>query len=785
MSCSAGTLAPGDTRTYTITATVNSGVPSGTVIPNCAVVYTGTSPETNWDNNQSCTNTTVQPSPKPPSSDVEVSKTGPATVEAGGTVSYSVTVTNHGPDPATNAVVSDPIDVPFDSVSALPADCALEDTSVTCRPATLAVNEGRTYSYSVKIRSAVAVGTNISNCATVTSVNNAIVQVPNPSCVGTVVVPVPMSEVQVVKTATSDAAPGGTVGYRLTVTNDGPDEAAGVVISDPVDPSVVTVTSVPSGCSVTSGTVTCAAGTLAAGETRVYDITATVNADVAAGTVIRNCASVSSSTSNPDPLGTTSCADTYVDPPVPVADVSVAKTAPVTAHAGDTFDYAVSATNHGPDDATDLVVTDPVPADLVAVTALPPGCTLSGGTVNCTAGSLAVGDTKSFTFTVRADAALAAGTDIDNCAHAASVTTILSPLEQPSCTQTTIVSPAVADLVPVKTAPASVAPGDTFSYTLTATDDGPDDAVGSVVSDHFDQLLVTITSVPACCTQSGGLVTCDAWHARAGREQGLHDHGQGEPAHRRVVIDNCAYDGSTTFDPFESNNQACAGTQVGITGPTANVVVAKSGPVAVTAGGTASYVLAVTNHGPGLAHDVAVTDVLPGDFSAVTALPRDCIEQGTVISCATGTLAVGKSRSFTFTARVNSGEPAGTEITNCASVSSVATALAVLEGRADCAQSLVVPSRAALVSITKTAAQRVAPGGTLSYTLIASDDGPDAAQDVTVRDPIQQSLVTVVSLPGGCTLAGGTINCVIGTLAAARRIRCASWSGSAVPPRAR
>ena len=178
ISCSLGTLAPGETRTFLITLTVNPSVPAGTVIPDCAVVVTG-SPDANPDNNQSCINTTVGTG-QPPVSDIEIVKTAPATVEEGGTIGYSVTVTNHGPDPATNVIVSDPITVPVDSVPSLPSDCTLQGITVTCQAGTLAVGETRTFSFSVTIGSTVLAGTSIMDCAAVTSKNSEVV--PDPAC---------------------------------------------------------------------------------------------------------------------------------------------------------------------------------------------------------------------------------------------------------------------------------------------------------------------------------------------------------------------------------------------------------------------------------------------------------------------------------------------------------------------------------------------------------------------------------------------------------------------------
>ena len=296
------------------------------------------------------------------------------------------------------------------------------------------------------------------DCAAVTSKNSEVVPDPNPSCVQTLVVAAPMAEVTIAKTGPATTHAGDMFTYTLTVTNKGPDAAANVVVTDPVDESLVTVTSVSSGCAVAAGMVTCDAGTLAAGGSRVFTITVRVRDDVAAGTVIENCGTVASDTASPDTTGTRSCVDTTIDPVVPVAEVEVAKSGPATVHAGGVITYTLSVTNRGPDDATNVVVKDPLDDPLVTVASLPSDCILDGTTVSCQAGPLAVGETKTFTFTVRVAAGLPAGTEIDDCAQATSDSTVLNPIPQPSCVQTVVVPSPTADVAITKTAPAAVSP---------------------------------------------------------------------------------------------------------------------------------------------------------------------------------------------------------------------------------------------------------------------------------------------------------------------------------------
>jgi len=767
VSCSVGTMAPGDVKTYQIKATVNHDVADDTVISNCATVYTGTSPETNPDNNVSCVDTTVNPGGGgTPESNVEIVKTAPATVEEGGTIDYSVTVTNHGPDPATDVVISDPIDVPFDSVESLPADCTLQDSTVTCVVDALAVDESRTFTYSVKLGPSVAAGTDVMNCAAVTSKNDKVVDDPDPSCVHTEVVAKPTAEVTVAKAGPATADAGGTITYTLTATNKGPDDATHVVVTDPTDTSLVTVTTVPDGCTIDGGTVTCDAGTLAPGESKDFTITAKVRDGVAAGTVIRNCDDVTSDTENPDPEGTHACVDTTVNQVTPVADVEVVKSGPATAHAGGLIEYTVRVTNHGPDEATGVVVKDPIDTSLVTVVALPDDCAQTGGTVTCQAGPLAVDETKTFTFTVRPAHDLAAGTEIDNCAQADSDGTELNPVPQPSCVQTVIEPRAAADLSVVKTGPPTVRRHGRVTYALTVTNNGPGDAKDVVVTDPIDPSLITITSLPAGCTASDGTVTCELGTLAAGDTRVLTITGRVNRGIDGVVIPNCAQVYSDTFDPHPANNESCVNTIVRpAPSRETHIEIRKSAPLTARPGDAIEYPVTVTNRGPHDAANVIVTDPVDQSLVTVTQVPAECVLNGGTITCFIRHLAVGERETLTFTVKVRDHVRPGTLVDNCADAVSIVTILRDGKDSA-CAQTLIVPTAAAHLAISKSAPQRVRPGGTIRYRLSVTNFGPGDARDVVIADPVNESLVTITSRPAECRLANGTITCALGTLAA-------------------
>ncbi|MFJ9180042.1 hypothetical protein [Streptomyces sp. NPDC102360] len=74
ITCPLHTLAPGEEHTFTVRVHAHDDVPAGTVIPNCADVYTG-SRETVTTDNHSCTTTAVTPNTASPTPGVEITDT--------------------------------------------------------------------------------------------------------------------------------------------------------------------------------------------------------------------------------------------------------------------------------------------------------------------------------------------------------------------------------------------------------------------------------------------------------------------------------------------------------------------------------------------------------------------------------------------------------------------------------------------------------------------------------------------------------------------------------------
>jgi uncharacterized repeat protein (TIGR01451 family) len=131
ISCSIGGLANGAAATVTVVATATT---AGTVTNTATVASTTTDP--NPANNSASATITVTAAP---TADLAIAKTGPATAFVSIPVTYTVVATNHGPNTATGATVTDtlPAALTFSSASSSQGTC-VNGGALSCSVGTLA-----------------------------------------------------------------------------------------------------------------------------------------------------------------------------------------------------------------------------------------------------------------------------------------------------------------------------------------------------------------------------------------------------------------------------------------------------------------------------------------------------------------------------------------------------------------------------------------------------------------------------------------------------------------------
>src|SRR5262249_52550657 len=157
----------------------------------------------------------------------------------------------------------------------------------------------------------------------------------------------------------------------------------------------------------------------------------------------------------------------------------------------------------GPSNATGVTVTDTLPAAVSFVSASS-GCVNSSGAVMCTVGNLANRATETRTIVVTAPST--AGT-ITNTATVSGDQDDPNAANNPTSASTTVQAAAAADLSITKSAPSTVTPGHSLTYTLSVHNGGPSDAAGVVVSDTLPA-AVSFVSASSGCVNTSGAVMC-------------------------------------------------------------------------------------------------------------------------------------------------------------------------------------------------------------------------------------------------------------------------------------
>lgn len=441
------------------------------------------------------------------------------------------------------------------------------------------------------------------------------------------------------------------VTYTITAVNNGPVPVFNATVFDDF-PGLTDVT----WTCVATGTGSCTADgvgpiddgvNLGIGDTVTYTATGTVS-PAATGT-LDNTAYVYLGTV-PDLVPANNEA-TDSDTVVRQADLSVTKTDGQTyATLGETVTYTIVVSNPGPSDAPGCAVADTFPALLLNPTWT---CVGAGGGTCAAAGTgdiadiadLPAGGSVTYTATATVDFAAPAG-PFDNTATVTPAVDVTDPDPANNAgVDTTAV--VFADLSITKdNGVTQVAPGDPVTYTIIATNNGPNDVTGGRVADAFvaELLNVTWTCVGAgggVCTAAGTGDISDVVNLPNGATVTYTVDATVDPNARGVMVQGrpslvntaLVFSNVDVADPNLANNAATDVDTIALTD--VDLAVTKTdGSCYVLPGGTTTYTITVTNVGPAEAVDATVTDTFP---AAITGVTWTCAASGGGVCTPNGT----------------------------------------------------------------------------------------------------------------------------------------------------
>ena len=704
-----GDLANPESASLIITTLVNV---TNATITNVAVV-TSTTPDSNETNNEANNTTSVGPL-----ADLAIEKTvdrhNPKKEDI---ITWTITVTNNGPDVAVNAVVKDiiPNGLTYEDFSATLGE--YYHATSTWKIGNLTNGQSEKLYVRTKVDVTQAVITNIANVTSDTpdpdrtnNEDNSTIDVGHEA------------DLEVIKTV-SNSTPeyGDEITWNITVINHGPDSAVDVFVNDNLPAGLIWIEDDGKG-SYNHVTGIWTIGTLNNQNKVTLIIKTKVNVTSAN---ITNVAVVDSDTHDPnkdnnednDTIKVKSIADLVV-----VKEVSNKRP-----HFGEEITWTITVTNNGPSDAHDVNVTDKLPYGLIYKT------DDSNGRYNSTTGIWMIGDlanTESKTLTIKTIVNITNAT-ITNVAVVSSSTPDKNESNN-KANNTTHVDPEV-DLEIIKLVSGGIAhKGDTVTWTITVTNKGPDTAVNVYVSDELPKGL-TVTGY----SKTKGLFDADSltWFIaslKKGESQNLTLYTLVNVTNK-TLINNVSVT-NDVYDPNETNNHASNNTTIP---PEADLEVIKTAANSTYKNGdVVEWNITIVNHGPDDASKIYIVDVAQNGLVFINT--DGSYFQGNVITGLLDiTLAKGESVTLYVKTLVNA---TNTTLLNDVAVLSLTTSDPNPDNNQDNDTVEILPQ--ADVVVEKLVSSKMSKkGDEITWTVTVTNNGPDTSVNTRVTDKLPAGLI--------------------------------------------
>ncbi|HEV7768776.1 MAG TPA: SBBP repeat-containing protein [Thermoanaerobaculia bacterium] len=758
--------------TYTVNATILNGA-TGTLSNTATVTESGDVIDVDTANNSATDTTTLTPS-----ADLSITKTdGVTTATPGGSVTYTITASNGGPNPVTGATVAD----------TFPASLTCNWTCVgfgggTCTAAgagnlndTVNLPNGGGVTYTASCTVSPAASGSLSNTATVTAPGGITDPPGNNSATDNDTL-TPQADLAITKTdGVTTATAGGSVTYTITSSNSGPSNVSGATVADTF-PASLTCTWTCFGAG--GGTCTGSGSgnindsvNLPSGGSVTY--TASCNISPSATGTLSNNATVTAPGGVTDSnSGNNSATDS--DTLNAEADLSITKTDGVTtATAGGSVTYTITSSNSGPSHAAGATVADTFPASLTCTWT----CAGFGGGTCTAAGSGNINDTVNLpsgggvTYTASCTVSPSATGTISNTATVTAPGGVTDSSSGNNSATDSDTLDQQADLSITKTDGVTTATaGGSVTYTITSSNSGPSNATGATIADTFPASLTCTWSCLGAgggtCTASGAGNINDTVNLPSGGSVTYTASCTVSPSATGTLSNTATVTapGGVT-DSSSGNNSA---TDNDTMGQQADLAITKTdGVTTATAGGSVTYTITSSNSGPSNITGATIADTLPASLTCTWTCAG--IAGGTCTAAGSGNIndAVNlpSGASVTYTARCTVSPSATGTISNTATVTAPGSVTETNQGNNSATDEDTVAQESDL-SITKTdGLTTAAPGGPVTYTIVVSNSGPSSVTGANVTDTFPADLTgvtyTASSANGatGFTAAGsGNIN---------------------------
>jgi uncharacterized repeat protein (TIGR01451 family) len=650
---------------------------------------------------------------------VLVSKqSSPNPIAAGGIVTYRFEIRNDGPHAASSLVLTDdlPPGLEFFADNADPAadqdgawSCSAAGQAVTCTTSGLA--DGATSIFYFRATVTRPTTGNITNPASISSTTPDTHPDNNTATDNLEVLE--GTDMSVSKRVDTDPVIG-TLPMQFTVTasNEGPMTALNVEVVDTLPSGYTDISATaPAGwsCTVSGRTVTCNSASVDSGENADIIIFATPP-DVLGDEVHQNGATITTDTTDPVLANDTAVVNYHVYPNI--ADLALSKSkSPDPVALGSNAVSTISVWNNGPQEAEPVQVVDALGANetFVSATGTNWDCSVaedtnadgSGGYVTCTYQNVPLAPGAHAAPLQITTQATGAGTMTNTACtggsgepgHESAEPDAGDTITANDCNGAGVSATSeIADLVVVKTTSDDdiTSNEDSFTYTITVTNNGPDTAEDVIFRDAIPQYvaagtggrpatpITATTDNNTACTVSNAQVTCPLGNIDNGETVTVTIQVERPMADGTRTNTATAYSTQTGDNNRGNNVDTAVVTVAGVTDieVTSKAVTYTDTSQPILAGTVATYTIQVRNNGPSLAQGVHLEDVFTGaaftylDSSVAGGGSCSYDEATTTLACDLGNMNSGRTKSITVRIRPDQlvPEPGSWIISNTATV---------------------------------------------------------------------------------------------------------------------
>lgn len=473
-------------------------------------------------------------------------------------------------------------------------------------------------------------------------------------------------DLSLTKTAVpSTVVVGSNVTFTLSLNNAGPSGATGVVVEDQLPVGISFFSATESQGNYDAGTGLWDVGAVASGGAATLTLIGTVNEPGpktnTAQVFAANQEDINSTPGNNNPNENDQDSVTIEAPQI---DLSLTKGAsPLSVIVGQNVTYTINVSNAGPSQATGVTVLDQLPTGVTFVSSAPSQGSYSSATGIWDVGAIPAGGSQFLTIIATVDVAgpktntaqvqTAEQPDVDS--------TPGNGVEAEDDQETVTIEAPQIDLELTKSADkTSVIVGEQVVFTVNLTNLGPSQATGVVVEDF---LPAGVSFVDSSATQGTYNSQTGLWTVgtvSGGASPSLTITGRVDAAGDKTNTAQVSAAEQPDIDSIPGNSVESEDDQDSVTiqAPQIDLSLTKgASPATVVVGENVTYTINVSNAGPSQATGVTVLDQLPAGVSFVSSTPS----QGSYSSATgiwdIGTIAAGGVQSLTIVATVTVAGP--------------------------------------------------------------------------------------------------------------------------------